>query len=69
MDHRLEHKGFVGRFSYKEGDRAYHGTVVGLRDVVHFQGESLDELRQSFRDSVDDYLLWLAAEGAEPNRL
>jgi len=68
MDNSFEHKGFVGRFHREEGDAAYHGRVVGLRDVVHFQGESPDELQQSFRDSVDDYLLWLETEGVEPKQ-
>jgi predicted HicB family RNase H-like nuclease len=68
MDNTLKYKGYVGRFSYEEGDEAFHGTVLNLRDVIHFQGRSIDELRQSLRDSVEDYLAWCAAEGRTPEK-
>jgi predicted HicB family RNase H-like nuclease len=30
--------------------------VLDLRDVVTFQGRSVEEIEQAFRDSIDDYL-------------
>jgi predicted HicB family RNase H-like nuclease len=66
MDNTFEYKGFRGRIFYEDGDLAFHGMVVGLRDVIHFQGCSIAELEQAFRESVDDYLQWLEAEGARP---
>jgi predicted HicB family RNase H-like nuclease len=40
-----------------------HGRVVGLRDVITFQGDTVAEARQAFQDSVDDYLEWCRSEG------
>jgi predicted HicB family RNase H-like nuclease len=68
MDNTLKYKGYIGQFSYEEGDDAFHGTVLNLRDVIHFQGRSIDELRQSLVDSVEDYLAWCAAEGRPPEK-
>jgi len=68
MNNMIEYKGYVGKFSYEEGDEAIHGTVLNLRDVIHFQGRSLDELRQSLQDSVEDYLAWYAEEGTPPEK-
>ncbi len=68
MDNTLEYKGYTGRFSHEDGDEAFHGTVLNLRDVIHFQGRSIEELRQSLKDSVDDYLAWCAAEGRTPEK-
>ena len=68
MDNVLEYKGYVGKFSYDEGDDAFHGTVLNLRDVIHFTGRSIAELRQSLQDSVDDYLAWCAQEGKTPEK-
>ncbi len=31
-----------------------------MKDVVTFQGQSVDEIVQAFRDSVDDYLEFCA---------
>ena len=36
--------------------------------MVTFQGETVDELRKAFHDSVDDYLEFCAARGEEPEK-
>ena len=33
-----------------------YGRVIGLRDMITFQGHTVTEAEQAFRDSVDDYL-------------
>ncbi len=68
MENILEHKGYVGQFTYEEGDESFHGTVLGLRHVIHFQGNCVAQLKQSLRDSVDDYLQWCEQEGMTPER-
>jgi hypothetical protein len=37
-------------------DRTFHGRVLGVDDVVSFEGSSVDELEAAFREAVDDYL-------------
>ncbi len=68
MENTIEYKGYVGQFSYEPGDEAFHGIVLGLRDVIHFQGTCVAELKQSLADSVDDYLAWCAEEGVAPEK-
>jgi len=34
----------------------FHGEVIGIRDVITFQGVSDEDLRTSFHQSVEDYL-------------
>ena len=68
MNNMLEYKEYLGKFGYEKGDNALHGTVLNIRDVIHFQGQSLAELRQAFQDSVDDYLVWCAEEGKAPEK-
>ena len=68
MDNILKYKGYLGKFGYEEGDDALHGVVINVNDVIHFQGRTIPELRQSFQDSVDDYLSWCAEEGKEPEK-
>ena len=62
----LEYKGFVGTVDADDG--AFSGQVVGLRDVVTFEGETYVEVEQAFRDSVDDYLAFCAERGEAPDR-
>jgi predicted HicB family RNase H-like nuclease len=68
MDNVLKYKGYLGRFGYEDGDEALHGTVINIRDTIHFQGTTVAELRQSFQDSVDDYLAWCVEEGRTPEK-
>jgi len=68
MSNVLKYKGYLGKFGYEDGDDALHGVVANIRDVIHFQGHTIVELRQSFQDSVDDYLAWCAEEGKTPER-
>ncbi len=52
----LEHKGYQGVVEFDYDDGLFFGEVIGLRDVITFQGRSVEELEQSFRESVDEYL-------------
>lgn len=64
----MQHRGYAGRVEFDDEAGVFHGQVVGTRDVITFQGTSADELRQAFRDSVDDYLAFCAARGEAPDK-
>jgi predicted HicB family RNase H-like nuclease len=64
----MEYKGYLGHVEYDDEAGCFHGEVANLRDVITFQGESVDELRRAFRESVDDYLAFCAARGEEPEK-
>jgi predicted HicB family RNase H-like nuclease len=53
---------------YDEEARIFHGEVLHIRDVITFQGESVDGLEQAFHDSVDDYLAFCAERGETPEK-
>jgi len=46
----------------------FHGEVVGLRDVITFQGRSVDELEYAFKESIDDYLEFRRERGEKPEK-
>jgi predicted HicB family RNase H-like nuclease len=64
----IEYKGYTGIFEFDPSIDAFHGHIVGLQDVVTFQGRSLDELRREMAESVEDYLEFCAEVGKEPER-
>ncbi|MEQ9103992.1 MAG: type II toxin-antitoxin system HicB family antitoxin [Rhodothermales bacterium] len=68
MRDMLTYKGYTGRVEYDDESGLLHGEVLDLRDVVTFQGKSVEEIRQSFRDSIDDYLDFCRDRGEEPDR-
>ena len=64
----MEYKGYIGKVEFDDDDGIFYGEVINLRDVVTFEGESVQELRQAFHDSVDDYLAFCAQRGEEPEK-
>jgi predicted HicB family RNase H-like nuclease len=56
----MEYKGCLGRVEFDAAANLFHGEVINIRDVITFQGRSVEELRQAFEDSVEDYLAFCA---------
>ena len=52
----MTHKGYAARIDYSDEDGCFIGHIAGINDVVGFHGESVEELRDAFVESVDDYL-------------
>ena len=64
----FQYKGYVGTFEFESDDDAFHGEIAGIRDVIHFTGRSVDELRQAFQEAVDDYMVTCAEIGKTPEK-
>ena len=64
----FHYNGYVGTFEFEPDDDAFHGEVSGIRDVIHFTGRSVDELRQAFQEAVDDYVATCAEIGKSPEK-
>ncbi|HLY54246.1 MAG TPA: type II toxin-antitoxin system HicB family antitoxin [Stellaceae bacterium] len=62
----LSYKGYAGTVEADEG--TFTGRVVGLRDVITFEGDTFTEVEQAFRASIDDYLAFCAERGEPPDR-
>ena len=65
----MHYKGYLSRVEFDDEANIFHGEVINIRDVVTFQGQSVDELHRAFEDSVEDYLAFCAERGEAPNRL
>ena len=46
----------------------FSGEVIDTRDVITFQGTLVEDLKQAFEDSVDDYLEFCALRGENPKK-
>ncbi len=64
----MNYKGYTATVEFDDKANIFHGEVMGIRDVVTFQGSSVKELKKAFKDSVDDYLAFCAKRGEEPNK-
>lgn len=64
----MKYKGYTGHVEYDDEAKIFHGEVLGIKDVVTFQGTTVDEIEQAFKDSVEDYLAFCKERGEEPDR-
>jgi predicted HicB family RNase H-like nuclease len=62
----LEYRGYTAIVEPEDG--VFTGRIIGLRDVITFEGASFKEVEQAFRDSIDDYLAFCAERGEPPDR-
>ena len=64
----MEYKGFIGLVDYDSDAKLFYGDIINTRDIITFQGKTVDEIEKAFRDSIDDYINWCNEEGTEPER-
>ena len=61
----MEYKGYVGKVEMDDEACVLHGEVINIRDVVTFEGQTVEEVQQAFRESVDEYLRFCQERGEE----
>ncbi|MGH2415281.1 MAG: type II toxin-antitoxin system HicB family antitoxin [Microcystaceae cyanobacterium] len=64
----MKYKGYEAIVSFDDEANLFHGEVINIRDVITFQGQSVDELKKAFQESVDDYLDFCAERSEEPDK-
>lgn len=64
----MRYKGYSARVEYSDEDGCFVGRVAGIRDLLTFHGESVDEVRQAFEEALDFYLETSAERGEMPNK-
>ena len=68
MDY-LEYKGYKGSVEYSKEDNCLFGKVLGMsKDLIVYEGITVDELRQDFESGIDSYLEGCLADGVEPRK-
>lgn len=64
----MEYKGYIGKVEIDEEAGILYGEVLNVRDVITFEGTSVEEVQRAFRESVDDYLDFCAQRGESPEK-
>ncbi|MGB8260332.1 MAG: type II toxin-antitoxin system HicB family antitoxin [Terracidiphilus sp.] len=68
MSQTFHYKDYEGSVEYSAEDRVLHGSILGLRDMIVYEGRDVDGLEANFRAAVDEYLEFCRAEGKTPDR-
>jgi predicted HicB family RNase H-like nuclease len=68
MKNALKYKGYTGTVVFDSDDRIFHGRLMGITDIITFEGASVADLEKDFRSAVDEYLKTCKGIGREPER-
>lgn len=64
----IEHNGYRGSVRFSADDHTFHGQIIGINDVITFEGETVDLLETAFREAVEDYVKFCNEMGKAPER-
>jgi len=62
----LKHKGYIGDIQVSIEDDVLHGKLLYVSALVTYEGHSVDEVKASFEEAVDDYLDTCEEKGYQP---
>ena len=68
MNDILQYNNFYASVHFSADDEVFHGKILGINDLVSFEGASVKELKQAFQEAVEDYLETCGLIGKEPEK-
>jgi predicted HicB family RNase H-like nuclease len=64
----MRYLGYEALVEFDEEARVFHGEVLGIRDAITFQADSVEQAERAFADSIVDYLAFCNDRGELPER-
>ncbi|WP_210403080.1 MULTISPECIES: type II toxin-antitoxin system HicB family antitoxin [unclassified Tolypothrix] len=64
----MTYKGYTASLEVDVEAGILFGQVLDINDVITFKAKTVDEARQEFQNSVDDYLAFCEELGEEPDK-
>jgi predicted HicB family RNase H-like nuclease len=62
----MTYKDYAARIEFDAEDRLFVGRIAGIRDIVTFHADTVNDLEAAFHEAVDDYLAACKAFGKPP---
>ncbi len=64
----LSYKDYRGTVEYSDDDNCFFGKVMGIKSLILYEGDTVEELRKDFEESIDVYLEECEKDGVEPEQ-
>ncbi len=68
MNNVLEYKGYLTKIEYSTADHVLYGKIEGIKDLVNFESDSIEDIEEEFHCAVDDYLQLCEELGECPDK-
>lgn len=64
----FQHRGYTGSCQISEEDECLFGKILFIDDLITYEGDTVPELHQAFRDAVEFYIQQCEQAGVQPNK-
>jgi predicted HicB family RNase H-like nuclease len=68
MNDVLSHKGYLATVHFSTEDEVFYGKIIGINDLITFEGQTVKELKKAFREALEDYLETCLAIDKNPEK-
>lgn len=68
LKNQMEYKGYIGLFTFDEKLELFQGRISNIKDLITFQGKSMETLEYAFKDAINEYLNWCKKNGKDPEK-
>lgn len=69
MINSLKYGKYTATILYNSEDEVFFGKVIGINDLISFEGSSVNELKEAFKEAVDDYIETCKGLGKSPDKI
>ena len=64
----LKYKDYLEPVHFNAEDEVFYGKIEGIEVLISFEGSSVLELKKSFQDAVDDYMMLCKESGKKTEK-
>ena len=64
----MKYKNYIGVVQFDDDAGVFFGEVINTKDVITFEGKTVNQVRKSFKDSIEDYLEFCESRGENPDK-
>lgn len=64
----LSYKNYTGSVEFSVEDNILFGKVLGIKSLISYEGNTIEELIKDFHDAINDYLMSCKNNNIEPEK-
>ncbi len=64
----LTYKGYTGTIEASIEDACLHGQLLFITDIITYEGDTVEDIKRSFKEAVDHYLEYCKETGKPANK-
>lgn len=68
MTETMKFKSYHGSIEFSIEDDCLHGRLLGIDDIITYEGNSVNEIKAAFKEAVNDYLQVCKELGKSPEK-